>query len=226
MDVRVDYKESWALKNWCFWTVVLKDTLESSLDCREIQPVNPKGNQSWLFIGRTDAEAETPILWLPDAKNQLTGKDPHVGKDWRQEQKGITEDEMVGWHHWHNEHELEQVLGVGDGQGSLAYCNPWGGKESDTTEGLNWTELRLTWIEVLALALMQIQMTQNEPLLNLFWNLPFLDWASILGIWVNSFSILTSSILGVYHQQVKKSKVFTDRPCFPFLPGGDIHQHF
>ena len=95
----LDYKESWALKNWCFWTVVLKKTLESSLDCKEIKLVNPKGNQSWIFIGRTDAGAETPILWPPDAKNWLIRKDPDVGKDWSQEEKGMTEDEMVGWHH-------------------------------------------------------------------------------------------------------------------------------
>ena len=103
----LDYKESWVLKNWCFWTVVLEKTLESPLDCKEIQPVHPKENQSWIFIGRTDAEAETPILWPPDAKNWLTGKDPGAGKDWRQEEKGMTEDEMVGWHHWLNGHEFE-----------------------------------------------------------------------------------------------------------------------
>ena len=98
-------KESWVLKNWWFWTVVLEKTLESPLDCKEIKPVNPKGN--WIFIERTDAEAETPILWPPDAKNWLTGKDPDAGKDWGQEEKGMTEDEMVGWHHWLNGHELE-----------------------------------------------------------------------------------------------------------------------
>ena len=96
----LDYKESWALKNWCFWTVVLKKTLESPLDCKEIQPVNPKGNQSGMFIWRTDAEAETPKLWPPDVKNWLIWNDPDAGKDWRQEEKGTTEDEMVGWHHW------------------------------------------------------------------------------------------------------------------------------
>ena len=101
----LDYKESWALKNWCFWTVVLRKTLESPLDCKEIQPVHPKGNQSWIFIGRTDAE--TPILWPPDAKNQLIGKDPDAGKDWKQEEKGTTEDEMVGWHHRLNGHEFD-----------------------------------------------------------------------------------------------------------------------
>ena len=120
------HKESWALKNWCFWTVVLEKTLESLLYCKEIQPVHPKGKPSWILIGRTDAEAETPILWQPDAKNWLIGKDPDAGKDWRQEEKGKTEDEMVGWHHQLNRHEFEQVLAVGDGQGSLACCSTWG----------------------------------------------------------------------------------------------------
>ena len=130
----LDYKESWVWKKWCFWTVVLEKTLESPLDCKEIQPVHPKGNQSWIFTGRTDAEAETPILWPPDAKNWLTGKDPDVGKDWRQEEKGTTEDEMVGWHHRLNEHEFEQSLGVRDGQGSQACCRPWGCEKV----GHNW----------------------------------------------------------------------------------------
>ena len=137
----LDYKESWVLKNWCFWTVVLEKTLESSLDCKEIQPVHPKGNQSWIFIERTDAEAETPIL---DVKNWLFGKDHDAGKDWRQEEKGMTEDEMVGWHHRLSEHESEQALGVGGGNGSLACCSPWGGKELDMTEWLNWTEMIFT----------------------------------------------------------------------------------
>ena len=105
----LDYKESWVLNNWCFWTVVLEKTLESPLDCKEIKPVSPKGNQSWIFIGRTDAEAEAPILWPPDEKNWLTGKDPDAGKDWRQEEKGITEDEMAGWRHRLGGFEFEQT---------------------------------------------------------------------------------------------------------------------
>ena len=129
----LDYKESWALKNWCFWTVVLEKTLESPLVCKEIQPVNPKGNQSWIFIGRTDAEAETPILWLPYAKNWLIWKDPDAGKDWRWEKKGTTEDKMVGWHHWLDGHEFEQLLRDSKGQERLACCSPWGLKESDMT---------------------------------------------------------------------------------------------
>ena len=102
-----DCKESWALKNLCFWTILLKKTLESPLDFKEIKPVNPKGNQSWIFIGRTDAEAEAPIVWPPDAKNQLIGRDPDAGKNWRQEEKGRIEDEIVGWHHRHNGQEFE-----------------------------------------------------------------------------------------------------------------------
>ena len=134
------HKEGWMPKNGCFWTVVLEKTFESLLDCKEVQPVNPKGNQSWISIGRTDAKAEVPILWPPDAKSRLIGKDPDLGKDWRQEEKGMIENEMVGWHHQLNGHEFEQALGVGDGQGSLACCSPWGHKESDMTEQLNWTE--------------------------------------------------------------------------------------
>ena len=131
-------KESWGPKNWCFWTVVLEKTLESPLDCKEIQPVHLKGNQSRIFIGRTDAEAETPILWTPDVKNWLIGKDPDAGKDWRREEKGMTEDEMVEWHHQLCGHEFEQAPGVGEGQGSLVSCSPWGHKGLDMTERLNW----------------------------------------------------------------------------------------
>ena len=136
----LDYKESWVPMNWCFWTVVLEETLESPLDCKEIQPVHPKGNQSWIFNGRADAEAEAPILWPPDVKNLLIWKDPDARKDWRQE-KGSTEDRMVGWHHQLNRHEFELTLGFGDGQEGLACCSPWGCQESDMAERLNWTEL-------------------------------------------------------------------------------------
>ena len=136
---KLDYKESWEPKNWCFWTVVLEKTLESPLDCKEINTVNPKGNQSWIFIGRTDAEAETPVFWPPDAKNWFIGKGPVSGKDWRQEEKGMTAGEMVGWHHQLDGDEFEQAPGVGDDQGILVYCSPWGCKEMDMTEWLNWT---------------------------------------------------------------------------------------
>ena len=137
----LDYKESWARKNWCFWRVVLEKTLESPLDCKKIQSVHHKGNQSWIFIGRTHADAETPILWPPDVKSQFIGKDLDPGKVWRLEEKGMTENEMVGWHHWLNGCKSEWTPGVGDGQGSLACCSPWGRKELDMTERLNWTAL-------------------------------------------------------------------------------------
>ena len=122
----LDHKEGWVTKNWCFCTLVLEKTLESPLDCKEIQPVHPKGNQLWIFIGRTDAEA--PILWPPDVKSRLTGKDPDAGKDWRQMEKGATEDEMVGWHHQLNSfgHESEQIPGDSGGQRSLVCCSLWG----------------------------------------------------------------------------------------------------
>ena len=141
----MDYKESWAPKNWCFWTVVLEKTLESSLDCKEIKPVHPKGNQSWVFIGRTDVEAETPILWQPDVKSWLTGKDLDAGKDWRQEEKGTTEDEMVGWHHqhWSSYHQWTWVwVNSRSWQwtGRPGMLQSMGRKELDMTEQLNWTE--------------------------------------------------------------------------------------
>ena len=161
-----NYKEIWVSKKWCFCTVVLEKTLESPLDCKEIQPVHPKGDQSWMFIGRTEVEAETPIVWPPDEKSWLIGKDPDAGKDWGQEEKGTAEDEMVGWHHWPNWLEFEQGLGVGDGQGSLACCSPWGLKESDMTELLNWTELKEKDLSVLPLppseALLQTQDFRNK----------------------------------------------------------------
>ena len=147
----LDYKESWVLKDWCFWTVMLEKTLESPLDWKEMQPVHPKGNQSRIFIGRTDAEAETPILWPPDAKNWLIGKDPDVGKDWRWEEKGMTEDEMVGWHHLLNGHGFGWTPGVGDGQGGLT-CWVANGQTwlSDWTE-LNWTFPQLHSISLFAM---------------------------------------------------------------------------
>ena len=129
----LDCEESWAPKNWCFWTVVLEKTLESPLDYKEIHPVHPKGDQSWVFIGRTDSEAETPILWPPDVKSWLTGKDPDAGTDWRQEEKGTTEEEMLGWHHQLDGHGFGWTPGIGGGQGGLVCCGSWGCKESDTT---------------------------------------------------------------------------------------------
>ena len=137
----LDCEESWALKNWCFWTVVLEKTLASPLDYKEIQPVHPKGDQSWVFIGRTDAEAETPILWPPHAKSWLIGKDSDAGRDWGQEEKGMTEDEMAGWHHRLYAQEFGWTLGVGDEQGGLVCCDSWGRNVLNMTERLNWTEL-------------------------------------------------------------------------------------
>ena len=133
----LDALESWVPNNWCFWTVVLEKTLESPLDCKDIQPVHPKGDQSWVFIGRTYAEAETPILWPPHVKGWLIGKDSDAGRDWGKEEKGIKEDEMAGWHHRFNGHEFGWTPGVGDGQGGLACCDIWSHKKSDINE-LDW----------------------------------------------------------------------------------------
>ena len=144
----LDYKECWSQKNWCFWTVVSEKTLDSPLDCKEIQPVHLKGNLSWMFIVRTDVEVETPILWPPHVKSWLIWKDPDAGKDWRQEEKGIADDEMLGWHHWLNGHEFEQALGDGEGQGSQVSCSPWGHKESNMTERLSIK--RVTWMTKLS----------------------------------------------------------------------------
>ena len=132
----LDHKESWALKNWCFWTVMLAKPLESPLDCKKIQPVPPKGDQSWVFIARIDVEAETPKVCPPDEKNWLIWKDPDAGKDWRQEEKD--EDEIVGWYHWLNGHEFEHDLGIGAGQGSPACCSPWVTKSWAWPS--NWTD--------------------------------------------------------------------------------------
>ena len=137
----LDCEEGWVPKNWYLWTVVLEKTLESPLDCKEIQPVHSGGDQPWNFFGRNDAKAETPVLWLPHAKNWLIGKDSDAGRDWGQE-KGMTEDEMAGWHHWLDGRESGWTLGVGDGQGGLACCNSWGRKELDMTEWLIWSDLR------------------------------------------------------------------------------------
>ena len=191
----LNYKESWGPKNWCFRTVVLEKTLESPLDCKEIQPVHPKGNQSWIFIGRTDVEAKTPILWPPDAKNWLICKDSDAGKDWRWEEKVMTEGEMVGWHHWLHKHEFEQAPGVGDGQGSLAYCNPWGHRVRH-----NWatelTELPLRTSSVIADAAgwlsSQLSVLQDSSTLRP-WNLDFVAVAAVTESYV---SLLWESRIG------------------------------
>ena len=144
----LDYEEGWAPKNWCFWSVVLEKTLESPLDCKEIQPVHSEGDQPWEFFGRNDAKAETPVLRTPHAKNWLIGKDSAAGSDWGQKEKRMTEDEMAGWHHWLDGCKSKWTLWVGDRQGGLVCCDSWGRKESDTTERLNWTELNLKVNEV------------------------------------------------------------------------------
>ena len=154
---------SGALKNCCFWTVVLEKTLENPLNCKEIQPVHSEGDQPWDFFGRNDANAETPVLWPPHAKSWLIGKDSDAGRDWGQEEKGTTEDEMAGWHHWLDGRESEWTLGVGDGQGGLVCCDSWVCKESDTTEWLNWlTELEeeVNWFALSAYCFMAH--TQNK----------------------------------------------------------------
>ena len=135
----LDHKESWEPKNWCFWTVVLEKTLQSPWDSKEMKPVNPKGNQPWIFTERTDAEVEAPILWPPDTKSRLSGKDPDAGKDWRREEKGMAEDKMIGLRHQLNGHKFEWTLGVGDGQGGPACCSPWGCRVGhDWVTELNW----------------------------------------------------------------------------------------
>ena len=154
----LDNKKGWAPKNWCYWTIVLENTLESPLDCKEIKPVNPKGNQPWIFIGKTDAKA--PMFWSSDAKSQLIGKDPDAGKDWRQEEQGMTEDEIVKWHHWLNGHECDQTnIRNSERQRSLVCCSPWGCKDRDKTEWLSWTEflnLFTPWVEKQILLIMII----------------------------------------------------------------------
>ena len=155
----LDCEESWALKNWCFWTVVLEKTLESPSDCKEIQPVHSEGDQSWDFFGRNDVKAEAPVLWPPHAKSWLIGKDSNAGRDWGQEEKGTTEDEMSGWHHWLDGRESEWTPGVGDGQGGLACCDSWVAKSrtrlSNSTE-LNWTDV---YVELICFAVVETNAT-------------------------------------------------------------------
>ena len=156
----LDCEEDWAPKNCCFWTVVLEKTLESPLNCKEIQPVHSEGDQPWDFFGRNDAKAEAQVLRTPHVKSWLIGKDSDAGRDWRQEEKGTTEDEMSGWHHWLDGRESECTPGVGDGQGGQACCDSWGCKELDTAERLNWTESILHRFGTI-IFLMQIQYHQS-----------------------------------------------------------------
>ena len=176
----LDCEEDWVPKNWCFWTVVLEKTLENPLDCKDIQPVHPKGDQSWVFIRRTDAEAETPILWPPHAKSWLIGKDSDAGRDWGQEEKGTTENEMAGWHHWLHGCESEWTPGVGDGQGGLACCDSRGRKESghDWATELNWTDTAKKMLAQRAYVISvgkwwkQDLNSKTQVLLTLLWHLP------------------------------------------------------
>ena len=145
----LDCEEGWVPKNWCFWTVVLEKTLESPLDCKEIHPDHSEGDQPWDFFGRNDAEVEAPVLWLPHVKSWLIGKDSDGGRDWGQQEKGTTEDEMAGWHHWLDGCGSQLTPGVGAGQGGLACSDSQGGKESDTTEWLIWSDL--IWIYIITI---------------------------------------------------------------------------
>ena len=171
----LDCEEGWAPKNWCFWTVVLKKALESPLDCKEIQPVHSEGDEPWDFFGRNDAKAEAPVLWPPDAKSWLIGKDSDAGRDWGQEEKGMTQDEMAGWHHGLDGRESEWTLRDGDGQGGLARCDSWGRKELDTTERLNWTELKHTSIIYLRISWRIILQKENTSFMKYlpqdYWNI-------------------------------------------------------
>ena len=179
----LDCKEDWVPENWCFWTVVLEKTLEGPLDYKAIQPVHPKRDQSWVFIGRTDVEAEAPVLWPPDAESWLIWKDPDAGKDWRQEEKGTTEGEMAGWHQRHDGHGFGWTPGVGDGQGGLACCGSWGHKESNTTEQLNWNEV-------------MAQMVKNLPYTQdtLVWSLGWEDLLEKGNVYSVQYSCLENSM--------------------------------
>ena len=182
MDVGVGLWKNWAQKKWCFWTVVLENTLESLLDCKEIQPVHSEGDQPWVFFGRNDAKAETPVFWPPHAKSWLIGKDPDAGRDWEQEEKGTTEHEMAGWDHWLDGRESEWTPGVGDRQGGLECCDSWGHKVRHywATE-LNWTELLFffkfcywaIWVTYIFCILVSYQMCYFQNVVQ-FCMLPFI----------------------------------------------------
>ena len=191
-------------KNWCFWTVVLEKTLESPLDCKEIERIHSEGDQSWVFVGRTDAEAETPILWPLHTKSWLIGKDPDAGRDWGQEEKGTTEDEMAGWHHWLDGCEFGWTPGVGDGQGGLACCDSWGRKESDTTEGLNWLNWTENWCSEQRFVLFKCATQRGEKVS--FVSQIWLKAYQIFACWKSfplMYTIVDSSPAGFGHRKHK-----------------------
>ena len=187
----LDCEKIWAPENWCFWTVVLEKTLESPLDCKKIQPVHSEGDQPWVFFGGNDAKAEAPVLWPPHEKSWLIGKDSDAGRDWGQEEKGTTEDEMAGWHHRLDGHKFEWTPGVGDGQGGLACCDSWGHKESDTTEWLNWTELNwmVAWGQRWRLGWLQRDTMENFKMMEIF---------SIVNVWWLYGCIYWSNLIKIY----------------------------
>ena len=195
----LDCEEGWMLKNWCFCTVVLEKTLESPLDCKEIQPVHPKGDQSWVFIGRTDAEAETPILWPPHDKSWLIGKDSDARRDWGQEEKGTTEDEMAGWHHWLSGNEFEWTPGVGDGQGGVACCDSWG-----RTQLRNWTELSsnmslLAEFEAYITLTILVKAAYLKPSWTPQWTDSKFHTNNLTGKDTNTFSSINTTFLSVFY---------------------------
>ena len=209
----LDYEESWVPKNWWFWTVVLEKTLESPLGCKEIQPVHSKEDQPWMFFGRNDAKAETPVLWPPHVKSWLIGKDPDAGRDWGQEEKGTTEGVMAGWHHWLDGRESEWTPGVGDGQGGLACCDSWGHKESDTTEWQN--SVTPGWwgkpcLDPIISTVYEKHWTESEKSISTLllivtycvtiWNLFVFLRPSFMRtlIWIKSFQTVPRSILGLH----------------------------
>ena len=205
----LDCEVSWVLKNLCFWTVVLEKTLESPLDCKKIQPVHSEGDQPWDFFGRNGAKAETPVLWPPNVKSWLIGKYSDTGRDWGQEEKGTTEDEMAGWHHWLDACESEWTPGIGDGQGGLARCDSWGRKESDTTERLNWTELNMFTATIMKSVLHFISFSPNlfsRPICTHkqwqreFFVCKFLNWGTAdVG---HDFQVYSKAIWNIYVFQI------------------------
>ena len=188
--------ESWTINKGEHWRIDTFELwcwrrLESLLDWKEIKPVNSKGNRSWIFTGRTDVEPENPILWPPDVKNWFFGKDPNAGEDWRQEEKGKTEDEMVRWHHWLNGHEFEQAPGFGDGQGNLACCSPWDHKELDLTERLNWIDLNPVLCDDLEVGIWEMGGSFKREEIHVYFWLIHIKWQKATHI-VKQFFMLFS----------------------------------